>query len=78
MPLVPLGEQCYAPNSTMSVVSICSHVFIKVVKFYEVLGVLCHLFSCACNMFMFIVVSMCVVLFLFVIVSMCVSFKSQD
>jgi hypothetical protein len=55
-----------------------THVFFKVVKLCEVLGVLYLLFSFVHDLFLFIVVSMCVVLFLFVIVSICVNFKSQD
>jgi hypothetical protein len=54
----------------MPLIQLCwfmfAHVFLKVVKFCEILGVLYILFSCVCN------------LFLFIVVSMCVGFKSQD
>jgi hypothetical protein len=52
------------------------HVFLEVVKFCEVLGVSCLLFSCVHALFLFIVVSMCAALLLFVIVSMYIGFKS--
>jgi hypothetical protein len=50
----------------------------KVAQLSEVMGVLCFLFSCVHDLFMFIVVYVCAVLLLFIIVSMCVGFKSQD
>ncbi len=53
-----------------------AHVFLNVVKLCEVLGVLCLLFLCVHDIFLFIVVYVCAVLLLFVIVSMCVGFKN--
>ncbi len=53
-------------------------MFLKVVKLCEVMGVLCLLFSCVHDLFLFIVVYVCAVLLLFVIDYMHVGFKSQD
>jgi len=54
-----------------------THVFFKVVKLYEVLRVLCLLFLCARDLFLFNIVVVCAVLLLFVIIFVLVGFKSQ-
>jgi hypothetical protein len=77
MPLIILGGHCHAPNLTMLVVFVYSHVF-KAGELCEVTWVLCLLFSCVHDLFMFIVVYVCAILLLFVIDYMCVGFKSQD
>jgi hypothetical protein len=53
------------------------HVFFKVVKLYEVLGVLCLLFLCVRDLLLFNIVVVCAVLLLFVIIFVLVGFKSQ-
>jgi hypothetical protein len=50
------------------------HVFLKVLKLYEVLGVLCLLFSCVCDFILFVLVCVCVILFTLVFVFMCVGY----
>ncbi len=77
MPLVPLGGQCHAPNSTMLVVFACSHVSQGGEVLWGSEGFMFFIF-CVHNLSLFIIVSTYAILFLFVIVSMCVGFKSQD
>lgn len=57
-------EKLFQVNNVMtwpssSNVLLLIHVFLKVLKFYEVLGVLHLLFSCVCVFFLFVLVFVC-------------------
>ncbi len=47
------------------------HVFPKVLKFYEITGVLCLLFLCVCSFFLFVLVFVCAILLMLIVIYLC-------